>query len=71
MTRAEKKLVEETRRQLREVLEPIERACRLARIAVDGDEPENGAEYLLDTLADVRPMLTGLRRAWNASKAIP
>jgi hypothetical protein len=71
VTAAEKKLVEETRRQLRDVLKPLEHACRLARIAVDGNEPEHAVEYLFDTLADLKPKFPALRRAFQASRVIP
>jgi hypothetical protein len=72
MTRAERKRIEETRRQALTVLEHLERACQFARIAVGCEEPEHAAEYLLGTIADLRPkLLPELRRAFEASRAIP
>lgn len=70
-TTAEKKLVEETRTQARAILERLEHTCALARIAVAGEEPESGAEFLLDTFAELTPKLPTLRRALRASRKIP
>jgi hypothetical protein len=70
VTAAEKRRIEETRREARGVLEHLEHTSRLARIAIDGEEPEHAAEYILDTLSDLRPRLPALRRALMASRDI-
>lgn len=46
---------------MQELAKHIQHATRLALITVDGEEPEHGAEYLLDTLADLAPRLERLR----------
>lgn len=61
--------VEKTRSKAREVLEHLEHTCALARIAVEGKEPEHAAHYLLDTLREIKPMLPGLRQALRATRA--
>jgi hypothetical protein len=46
---------------VRDLAELVEHSCRLALIAAEGDEPEHGAEYLLDTLRDLSPRIVALR----------
>lgn len=47
--------------EVRELARHIAHAAELARIAAEGPEPEHGASYLLDTLADLRPRLLALQ----------
>jgi hypothetical protein len=42
-------------------IEHLSHTLDLARIAVDGPEPERAARYILDTLVDLRPELRTLR----------
>jgi hypothetical protein len=47
--------------EVRQLARHLAHASELARIAADGPEPEHGAEYLLDTLADLRPRFLALQ----------
>jgi hypothetical protein len=47
--------------EVRDLAEHVQHAARLALLVSDGEEPEHGAEYLLDTLADLAPRLERLR----------
>lgn len=51
------------RDEVRDLATHIQHAARLALLTVDGEEPEHGAEYLLDTLADLAPRLARLKAA--------
>jgi hypothetical protein len=53
------------RTEVRKLAELLEHNCRLALIAADSEEPEHGAEYLLDTLQDLSPRIIALRAKLN------
>lgn len=49
------------RDEVRQLARHLAHASALARIAADGPDPAHGAEYILDTLADLRPRLMALQ----------
>lgn len=47
--------------EVRALAEHLQHAAQLALLAAAGPDPEHGAEYMLDTLADLQPRFVALR----------